>query len=466
MTPSELRARVGKFLREQAGVRPGDRLLVALSGGLDSAVLLHLLAGLRGELGLALRAAHFDHQLRPGSAADSRFAASLAIARGVPVSEGSGDVAEHARRCRLSLEAAARQLRYAFLDEVARATGCQYVVLGHHAGDQAETVLLHLLRGSGAAGLGAMRPVREGRYLRPLLEVERPVLAAYARAEGVGFCEDPSNSDLRFVRNRVRRELIPQLQARYNPGLVQALGRTARILQAEDELLTELAQQALQTVVCERSPDKIVLAAPPLVNYHIAVQRRIVRMLFEAQGQGPFDFDPLEAVLTLARRPGSGLLPLRAGWYMQRTGDLLILRRGRLAPAEEKVQSPGQTPVPSRGCTLIAEVLPADRFAGLRPRLGAWCAALDAETLAAPLVLRSPRPGDRFQPLGLQGRKKLSDLLIDRKWPRILRDELLLLTCGDQIAWVAGLEIAHPFRVRPDSRRLLLLELQRESGER
>ncbi|MCC7263248.1 MAG: tRNA lysidine(34) synthetase TilS [Candidatus Latescibacteria bacterium] len=463
MTPSELRARVGNFLRDQAGVRAGDRLLVALSGGLDSAVLLDLLAGLRHELGLGLHAAHFDHRLRPGSAADSRFAAGLAAARDVAISEGSGEVAGHARQHHLSLEAAARQLRYAFLDEVAQATGCSYIALGHHANDQAETLLLHLLRGSGAAGLGAMRPVRQGRYLRPLLEIERPVLAAYAQARGITFCEDPSNADLRFTRNRVRRELVPQLQARYNPALVQTLSRTARILQAEDELLAEMAQQALQTVVCEQSPHKIVLAAPSLVNYHIAVQRRIVRMLFEAQGQGPFDFDPLEAVLALARRSGSGLLPLRAGWRMQRAGEHLILRRGQLAPAEEKVQSPGQTPVPSRGCTLITEELPAARFPGLRPRLGAWCAALDAEALAAPLTLRSPRPGDRFQPLGLQGRKKLSDLLIDRKWPRILRDELLLLTSGDQIAWVAGLEIGHPFRVRPDSRRLLLLELQRES---
>lgn len=462
MTPLELRNRVAAFLRQVAGVRAGDRLLVALSGGLDSAVLLDLLAGLRGELELHLRAAHFDHQLRPGSAADSRFACQLAAARGLPISCGSGEVAGHARRQRLSLEAGARQLRYDFLDEVARATGCQYIVLGHHAGDQAETLLLHLLRGSGAAGLGAMRPLRQGRYLRPLLEIERSILAAYAQAEGIEFREDPSNADLRFARNRVRRELIPQLQARYNPRLIQALGRTARILQAEDEFLAGMAQEALRTVVCERSPLKIVLAAPPLVNYHIAVQRRIVRMLFEAQGQGPFDFDLLEVVLELARRPASGPVSLAAGWRAQRCGERLILRCGQLPPVEAQIQCPGRTALPSRNCTLVAELLPAARFPGLRPGLGGWRAAFDAEALAGPLTLRSPRPGDRFQPLGLQGRKKLSDFLIDRKWPRLLRDELLLLTCGGQLAWVAGLEIGHPFRVRPESRRLLLLELQRD----
>ncbi len=463
MLPPELRALVGAFLREVAKVRTGERLLLALSGGLDSVVLLDLLDRLRHELDLGLHVAHFDHQLRPDSGGDSRFAAELAAARGLPCTCGSGDVAGHARRHRLSLEAAARELRYAFLDEVALATGCQYLALAHHADDQAETLLLRLLRGSGTTGLGAMRPVRQGRYLRPLLAVERNVLATYAQTEGLEFREDPSNRDLRFVRNRVRRELIPQLQAQYNPALVQVLGRTAQILQAEDSLLDELAQQALQTVVCARSPLKIVLAAPSLVNYHIAVQRRIVRTLFEAQGQGPFDFAQLEAVLELARRAGSGLLPLRAGWRMQRAGDLLILRRGQLSPAEEKVQSPGRTPVPTRNCTLVAQVLPADSFSGLKERLGAWCAALDADQLAETLTLRSPRPGDRFQPLGLQGRKKLSDFLIDRKWPRILRDELLLLTCGDQIAWVAGLAIGHPFRVRQDTRRLLLLEMQHES---
>ena len=463
MSPPELRALVSTFLRELAKVRAGEQLLLALSGGLDSVVLLDLLDRLSPELELGLQVAHFDHQLRPGSGADSHFAATLATARGLPFSGGGGDVAGHARRHRLSIETAARQLRYAFLDEVAQTTGCQYLALAHHANDQAETLLLRLLRGSGTTGLGAMRPVRQGRYLRPLLEVERSVLAAYAQTEGLEFREDPSNRDLRFVRNRVRHELIPRLQAQYNPALVQVLGRTARILQAEDSLLNEMAQQALQTVVCGQSPGKIVLAAPSLINYHIAVQRRIVRTLFEAQGQGPFDFDQLEAVLELALRPGTGLLPLRAGWRMQRAGDLLILRRGQLPPAEERVQTPGKTPMPARRCTLVAQVLPADRFPGLKPRLGTWCAALDADQLAETLTLRSPRPGDRFQPLGLQGRKKLSDFLIDRKWPRILRDELLLLTCGDQIAWVAGLSISHAFRVRPDTRQLLLLEMQHES---
>jgi tRNA(Ile)-lysidine synthase len=185
-------------------------------------------------------------------------------------------------------------------------------------------------------------------------------------------------------------------------------------------------------------------------------------MLFEAQGQGPFDFDPSEAVLELARRPASGLRSLASGWRAQRVGGQLILRRGQLPPVEEKVQSPGRTSIPSRSCTLVAELLPAARFSGLREGLGHWRAALDADQLGAPLLLRSPRPGDRFQPLGLRGRKKLSDFLIDRKWPRLLRDELLLLTCGGQIAWVVGLEIAHSFRVGPDSRRLLLLEMQRE----
>ena len=463
MSPLELRAQVRAFLQEVAGVRAGDRLLLALSGGLDSTVLLDLLDHLKAGLGLTLHVAHFDHQLRPDSGRDSRFAADQARRRKLPFSGGSGDVAGHARRQRLSIEAAARQLRYAFLDQVAQAEGCRYIALAHHAGDQAETLPLHLLRGSGTAGLGAMRPVRQERYLRPLLGVERAALAAYAQAAALEFREDPSNRDLRFARNRVRNELIPQLQAQYNPGLIQTLGRTAQILQAEDHLLQGMAQEALQAVLCEHSARKIVLAAPSLVNYHIAVQRRIVRMVFEAQGRGPFDFDQIEAVLELARQPASGLLPRRFGWCMQRTDERLILRHGQFPPAEVVVRIPGQTSVTTHGSNLNTQLLPAAHFAGLKDHLGGWRAALDAEHLTAPLVLRSPRPGDRFQPLGLQGRKKLSDYLIDRKWPRILRDELLLLTSGDQIAWVAGLGIGHAFRIQERTRQLLLVEMQWES---
>lgn len=460
MSPIELRQRVCRFMQEEARLEAGETLVVAVSGGLDSAVLLDVLNHLRDRLGIGLHAAHFDHRLRPGSAADSQFAAGLARARGLPCTCGAGDVAGHARSHKLSLEAAGRLLRYRFLDEVAQATGSRHIALAHHANDQAETVLLRLLRGSGTGGLAAMSSVRQERYVRPLLEVERPVLETYARECRLEFREDPSNRDLRFVRNRVRGELLPHLQQRYNPAIVRVLGRTAQVLRDEDQLLDQLAQQALQTVLCEQSGRKIVLAAQPLLDYHIAVQRRIVRMLFEARGEGPFDFAHVEAVLQRAGRPDSGLYSLGAGWRMQRAADRLILRRGTFPAVEMALRVPGQVPIPTHGCTLATQLLPAGCFSALKDRLGGWRAALDASQTGTRLLLRSPRPGDRFQPLGMSGRKKLSDLLIDRKWPRILRDEILLLICGDQIAWVAGLGPGHLFRVRESTRQILLAEVQ------
>jgi tRNA(Ile)-lysidine synthase len=207
----------------------------------------------------------------------------------------------------------------------------------------------------------------------------------------------------------------------------------------------------------------VVLAAPRLLDYHISIQRRVIRLVLEGPGPGGVSagFDHVEGVLEVLRRPGSPVYAPGSGWRVQRVGDELYLRRGALPAVEVEVQAPGHTSVPERGLDLVAEVLPADRFPQVRPGLGGYRAAFDADRAAAPIRLRSWRPGDRIQPLGMAGRKKLSDLLVDARWPRLLRDEVLVLTCGEGIAWVAGVQSAHPFRVRDDTRRVLVMQLVR-----
>jgi tRNA(Ile)-lysidine synthase len=471
----EMVAQVRELLRESVVFEPGEPVVVAVSGGLDSMVLLDVMDRLRVCLDIQLRVAHLDHQLRPESAGDSQFVADAARQRGLPCIRGCRDVAREARTRRLSLEAAARQVRYQFLAETAAAAGARKIVLGHHADDQAETVLLRLARGSGAGGLGAMAVVREGRYLRPLLGFERAELEAYARLAAVDYREDASNRDLRFARNRVRHELLPQLR-RFNPAIVRVLNRTARVLKDEDEFLGEIARRALAEVVrpdpaspCSRG--KIVLDAGRLIHYHIAVQRRVVRMLLQglSASEGPFDFCHVEKVLDLLRRPHRGLLPVAAGLMAQRAGERLVIGPLASGGGEAEVAVPGETRLPEGGGSLQARLLPAVCFAGLKSGLGGGRAVFDADRTGGRLRLRPWRPGDRFQPLGMDGHKKVSDFLVDRKWPRLLRDEVrLLVRLGETgleegIVWVVGLHPAHPFRVRPDTREIVLLELiQRE----
>jgi tRNA(Ile)-lysidine synthase len=467
-------AKVRHLLEEQTILAQGEKVVLAVSGGLDSMVLLDLMDRLRREMEIELHVAHLDHRLRPESAADSLFVAREADRRGLPCTCGSLDVAGYARRERLSLEDGARRLRYRFLDEVARETGAGKIALGHHAGDQAETVVMHLLRGSGARGLGGMETLRQGRYLRPMLEFERGALEEYAREASLDFREDSSNADLRFVRNRIRHRLMPQLQ-RYNPGIVGTLQRTASLLREEDDFLEIVAGEALENATWKEGipgcgPGKIALDASRLLGYHIAVQRRIVRKLLQGLStrEGPFDFDHVERVLGVARRPDSGLHTIAAGLAVQRAGELLIVGRLEGVSAEGVICIPGETAVPEGGISLHAKRMPASCFSAIKLGLGRNRAVFDAALLGTELCFRNPCPGDRFQPLGMTGHKKLSDFFIDRKWPRLLRDELLLLTRPDgEIVWVVGLRPGHSFRVRPDTQEIVLVEwrvLLREEG--
>jgi tRNA(Ile)-lysidine synthase len=448
------------MLLRQSGCQAGEKLVVAVSGGVDSMVLLDVLDHLRGSLGLRLHVAHLDHGLRPGSEADARFVAEEARRRGLECTVGRRDVATEARIQRRSLEEEGRRQRYAFLEEVAGQVGAEKIALGHQADDQAETVLLHLLRGSGTGGLGAMQVLRQGRYLRPLLEFDREAIAAYARDQGLAFREDESNQDLRFARNRIRHELLPLLRT-YNPRIAQTLTRTARLLQDEDLLLDELAQEAANALVCQRGPGKIALDARRFLDYHIAVQRRVVRALLQglSAGEGPFDFAHVEQVRAWIVQGDERLRALGAGVWVQGSGGRFILRRGRTPPVEQEIAVPGETHIAARGLVLKVQVLPVDCFASLKDSLGGGRAAFDAERLRGRLLLRSARPGDRFCPLGMEGHKKLSDFLVDLKWPRILRDEILVLALGDEIVWIVGLRPGHSFRVRPDSRAIALVEL-------
>lgn len=446
--------------------RPGERLVVAVSGGMDSMVLLDVLLRLQPSLDVDLHIAHLDHGLRSDAAADRRFVADYARTRQVPCTCARRGVYERAIQQGLSLETAAREVRYQFLDEVAASCQSRYIVLGHQADDQAETVLLRLIRGSGSTGLAGMRPVRGQRYVRPLLEVDRQTIRHYAVTVSVPYREDASNQDLRFARNRIRHQVLPQLR-QHNPRIVATLGRTARLLADEDDCLDQLASKALAcTLVPPPVPGldtgKAALDVSRLVEYHIAVQRRVVRAVLT--GQEPDSVPPgytvLEGVLQLTGVGASGMRALSDQLVAQRTGNWLILGRKVVEPVDCAVPVPGQVMVASRSLLLRTRLGKPENLAPGRPGDGVHRAVFDVEHTGARLRLRSLQAGDAFQPHGMEGRKKLSDLLIDLKWPRLLRQGLLVLTGPDDaILWVVGLRTAHACRVTARTRACVVAEL-------
>lgn len=446
----------------QSGVRSGDYLLVAVSGGIDSTVLLDVLHQLQTELHYKLHLVHFDHALRPESRADSRFVVEQARDRELPCSVERRDVGEYARAQKLSIEEAGRRLRYVFFEQAAHRIGAAFIALGHHAEDQAETVLLRLLRGSGTTGLGAMEVVRDGRYVRPLLGVRRREIEEYAREWALSYREDSSNRDLRFMRNRVRSELLPLLKE-YNPNIAETLNRTARLLKDEDQLLSQLAQEAINAVICERYNNKIALDSTVLLNYHIALQRRVVRLVLQGLSatEGSFNFAVVEQVLSGIKSGDRRLRELGGKLRGQGIRSRYVLRWGRRPEIECTLAIPGAAALAGHGAEVSAEIISVEEFVRIRGTLGGEQVAFDADRLGRQVQLRSVQKGDRFQPLGMKGRKKVSDLLTDVKWPKILRDEILVLARDGEIAWVVPLRTGHRFKVDSTTRSVALCQFKR-----
>jgi tRNA(Ile)-lysidine synthase len=455
-----LESRIRKELEGPMQLHRGEVLVAAVSGGVDSMVLLDLLARLRLSLGFALHVAHVDHALRSASAADADWVATRAGDYGLRFHRHRVDVARYASEGGLSLEAAGREVRYDFFNALARRLAGARVVLGHHADDQAETVLMRMLRGSGPTGLAAMHRQRQG-YLRPLLQVGRAEISAYAASRALAYRQDETNEDTRFRRNRIRHHLLPLLRRDYNPGVDRVLRRTAEILAGEDEYMAAETDRAWPAVCLAGAGTYVVLAAPKLLNYHIAMRRRLVRRALTTirQSSEGLSFEVVESVLGLLGTGQTAWRSLPGGLYMQLSGEYLILRAPSPLFAGCDLSFPGAYRLGAEGW-LKGRYLPVAAFGCIRPTLGKWKAVFDADRLGAGLRVRRPQAGDRFCPLGLKGRKKLSDMLIDAKWPRILRDEVLLVTQDDQIIWGIGLQPAEEYKVRSDTKQLLLLEME------
>ncbi len=423
--------RLEHILRDSGLVCSGDRLLVAVSGGADSVALLHLLSRLAPGYPFELVVAHLDHRLRPESATDAEFVARLCGDLGVPLTVGEEDVAGNAVRLGIGLEDAGRRARRAFLEGAAREQGCRAILLGHHADDQAETVLFRLLRGSGVSGLAAMQP-QCGPYLRPLLSFRREELREYLRRNRLSWCEDASNSDPAFSRNRIRHQLLPAL-AEYNPQIVDALIRLSRQA-ADEEIYWEGVSGAFLGRFGRQSEDGFEVPVEELVRLDRAERRRALRA-FLARARGSLagieaeHIDRIDALL-VANRPQADL-DLPGMWVGRRYGRLLAAaeRPGKI-DFEIEIPGPGEYLLPTgeRLGVVVGDDLDDDGVAAL----------FAAGPLPFPLLVRSPRAGDRFRPSGMTGSKLLKDYFIDAKIDRESRQRTPVVCHGERIIWLAG----------------------------
>lgn len=457
--------KVRDTIRRHGMISVRDGVLAAVSGGVDSVAMAHILAGLQDELGFELKIAHLDHRFRgEESQRDAEFVAEFAGRLGVPCFCDEEDVPRFLLSHRMSKQDAARMLRYRYLYKTMKLEYCQKIAFGHNADDQAETVLMRFLRGAGPDGLSGIPPKRDGFVIRPLLAVWRTEIEDYVAAHDLEYRTDATNAETEYTRNRVRHELIPELES-YNPGMSGSLVSLGAIMTDVSAHFERLVDEALPQVVTRMNVGQMALDSGILGGYDDSLRRCILRRVVGdlRPDLGPLAFRHVENLLGLLDRGEVGAaVELPGGAQARLDHGCLVITQGDGPPviAERELPVPGVLRVPAAGLTVTCEVVGADDIGGTVDAAPPGVAYFDADAVRVPLVIRPRRQGDRFRPFGMDGTKTLKELFIDEKISFSFRDEVPVLCDAEGILWVVGLRRADVAPVTAETRRVLIVGAQ------
>jgi tRNA(Ile)-lysidine synthase len=463
-------------LKDLCGLDPAKPVLAGVSGGPDSLCLL----GILHEAGYQVIVAHFNHQLRPEADLEAVSVSERANILGLPFVSDRADVRGYAKKQSLSLEEAARMLRYRFLFAQARKHGAQAVAVGHTADDQVETVLMHFLRGAGLSGLKGMEYRCLLPLFDPLIPLVRPLLALW-RADTEAYCRehklephfDSSNADQTYLRNRLRHTLIPEME-KYNPRFKETLLRTAQALQSDHAALQEVLESAWKEVVLDQTETWVAFDRSRLAALGRGLRKNLIRRAAELlrTESRDFGFEALERAASFCEAPAGRQIDFVNGLYLfsEREKTYLAVYEAELPFAQwPQVSQPSAIRPPKldlgNGWVLNMEEISMNAV-GWSKSSDNWSAWLDADRLPAEdLVIRPRRPGDVFSPLGMDGQTiKVNDLYINLKIPRRARAGWPLVCAGGQVAWVTGCRVAHPFRITEETKHILHLEIKKLPG--
>ncbi len=474
-------SKIIETLQNDCDLAPGSTLLVGVSGGADSVSLAHVLV----ESGYQIVIAHLNHGLREEAAEDEKFVEKFAEEHGFSFTSAYTDTGDFAEEYSLSIEEAARELRYGFLFEQAEAYMVDAVAVAHTADDQVETVLMHLLRGSGLDGLVGMKAYWESPWhpeiplVRPMLGVWREEIDAYCQQNGLDTRFDHSNLDTTFFRNRLRQNLIPELTT-YNPNIKTLLWQMSDTLSADQDVLENMVNTMLPAMRVEQSEDHVALAAIRFRGLSLGLQRRVLRQVISELRPGlrDVDYGAVERAITIIRQDQQkGQTDLGAGLRLQMEQDRILIVDG-----EEEIPHPDwpwlewddeigdnfeEIELSEAWQMRLTELsLEQAEQEGFRENTDLFTAYLDAATLSSSLLVRGRQVGDRFQPLGMAGHsQKLADFMINAKIPPRARARLPLVCATDKIVWVPGVRIAHPHRVKENTKSILKISIFRTIKE-
>ncbi|HEY60559.1 MAG TPA: tRNA lysidine(34) synthetase TilS [Anaerolineae bacterium] len=470
-------ARIKKELETRCNLKQNSKVLVGVSGGPDSLCLLHIL----NKLGFPLVVAHLNHKIRHSADAEADFVAKMADKYDLPFVLMEKDIKSLAKERRASLEEVAREERYWFLFTTAEEHQALAVAVGHTADDQVETVLLHILRGSGLRGLTGMQIKSITKYhdmialIRPLIGIWRVQIEAYCEQNNLHPCFDESNWDNSYSRNRVRNELIPHLTD-FNPRIKDRLLSLADILRGDFWVLEKFAEKAYKKCMIEEGIEYLLFSLEGIKKEEIGIQRLILRKALEKllQDLREVDFQKVEMLRNFIFNPNSSRhMELKKGVNIYLRNDSLVITLKKYPPLEPnwpqvklieqlQLKHPGLIKLPN-GWLIDIKTVSVPKVIKSKKKPGEiFCVHIDVDKLSQSLYLRNCKPGDRFNPLGMGDRsKKVSDFWIDKKIPRWARSHWPIVFSENRIIWIPGFQPAHFCRIKGDTQKALRIEVKK-----
>jgi len=463
--------KVRDTIKKYRMIERGDVIIVAVSGGPDSVALLKVLDIFSHKYMLTLITAHLNHGLRgEESNRDEEFVRKLSGSMGIEFECKYVDIPSLRQEKGRSTEEIAREERYQFLAEVARKHRARKIALGHHLDDQTETVLMNFIRGSGMEGLKGILPVREGMYIRPLIATTRGDILDFLERKGIQFMMDSSNAHDLYFRNRIRHHLIPELREHYNPKIEESLAHMAEIIRLEDEYIKTVLKEVLSKWMVDGGKEEIRINIPEFLMLHEAIQNRAIKTLLQRFSllKGGIGYLHVNAVTDLlcSGRP-HGRLHLPFNIEVRRESDLLIISRrkrpeGRVGEADigqfsYDVTIPGRVEILELDMTMAFDIV--DKPPHSIHFKGEKVAYMDLEAIKFPLVVRNLRPGDRIQPLGMEGTKKLKCYFIDEKISPCERKKIPLLVNGQSVLWIGGMRLSERVKITDKTKRMVKVEI-------
>ncbi|HOZ61585.1 MAG TPA: tRNA lysidine(34) synthetase TilS [Smithellaceae bacterium] len=458
--------KVKNTIQKQGLVYPGEKIIVALSGGPDSVALLDVLAQIAPQMNLQLIVGHFNHGLRGSeSDEDEKYCRRLAEKYRLPFFGGKMD-----RTKRLKGESPEdfyRRQRYIFLDGVARSNQAQKIAFGHNLQDQAQTILLRLVRGSSPEGLKGIPPVRENRFIRPLIDVSRGQIIEYLNSRHIPYRKDSSNENRRFLRNRIREDLVPLLKREFNPRIEENLARTAQVLRREDDFIKGFVSEAIESPFISREQGGFCLNVDYVRSLHPAVRGRLLKVILDEMYSGPkglsyVHINCLEEMIQLKKSGKMIHLPGRIKARLE-YGRLILAKQDLNAKKLEyayPITTEGSFYIREKGVNVCLQKVSRD-YIDYKAKNKVY---MDLAALQPPLLLRNRRKGDWFEPMGAGGRKKLKDFFIDQKVPRTQRDDIMLIVDAVSVVWVEKMRLSERVKITDQTKSVLEVRIVEAAG--